>query len=318
MDYKVLASPEELKELESLPQEAFNKIPEGEKDSEYIAAESLTYFADVWRRLTKNKLTVFGLIVLAIVIVFAIFGPIISGYTYDGQDMEFRNAMPSLQHFFGTDKFGRDIFTRVCYGARISLTIGFSAALINLVIGTVYGGIAGYVGGKVDLYMMRLVDILYAIPSTMYVILIMVVLGANMYSVLVGICISSWVSMARMVRSQVLTLKQQEFAMAAKVLGASRSRILFKHLIVNSMGPIIVNFTFMVPSAIFTEAYLSFIGVGISAPMASWGTLAQDARPLLDSYPIQMVWPVAAICITMFALNFVGDGLTEALDPKKK
>lgn len=169
-----------------------------------------------------------------------------------------------------------------------------------------------------DLIMMRLVDILYAIPSTMYVILIMVVLGANMYSVLVGICISSWVGMARLVRNQVLTLKQQEFAMAAKVLGASHRRILFKHLIINSMGPIIVNFTFMVPSAIFTEAYLSFIGVGISAPMASWGTLAQDARPLLDSYPIQMVWPVVAICITMFALNFVGDGLTEALDPKKK
>ncbi|MDY5100193.1 MAG: ABC transporter permease, partial [Oscillospiraceae bacterium] len=224
----------------------------------------------------------------------------------------------NAQHWFGTDKFGRDIFTRVAYGARISMTIGFSAAAINLIIGIIYGGIAGYTGGRTDLLMMRFVDILYAIPSTMYVILIMVVLGANMYSVLAGICISSWVGMARMVRSQVLTLKQQEFAMAAKVLGASRSRILFKHLIVNSMGPIIVNFTFMVPSAIFTEAYLSFIGVGISAPMASWGTLAQDARPLLDSYPIQMVWPVAAICITMFALNFVGDGLTDALDPKKR
>lgn len=197
MDYKVLASPEELKELESLSQDAFKKIPEDEKNSEYIAAESLTYFADVWRRLTKNKLTVFGMIILLIVIIFAILGPIISGYTYDGQDLMMRNALPSLQHFFGTDKFGRDIFTRVCYGARISLTIGFSAALINLVIGTVYGGISGYVGGRVDLIMMRLVDILYAIPSTMYVILIMVVLGANMYSVLVGICISSWVGMAQ-------------------------------------------------------------------------------------------------------------------------
>ena len=318
MDYKVVATQAELEELNSLPQELFKKIPDEEKNSEFIASESVTYFADVWRRLTKNKLTVLGMIILLIVIIFAIFGPIISGYTYDGQDLTMRNAAPCAEHFFGTDKFGRDIFTRVCYGARISLTIGFSAALINLVIGIIYGGIAGYVGGRVDLIMMRFVDILYAIPSTMYVILIMVVLGANMYSVLAGICISSWVGMARMVRSQVLTLKQQEFARAAKVLGASQSRILFKHLIVNSMGPIIVNFTFMVPSAIFTEAYLSFIGVGISAPMASWGTLAQDARPLLDSYPIQMVWPVAAICLTMFALNFVGDGLTEALDPKKK
>ena len=318
MNYKVEATPEERAELNALPQEMFQRLPDEEKNSEFIAAESVTYFKDVWHRLMKNKLTVFGMVVLAVVIVLAIFGPILSGYTYDGQDFNLRNTLPSVQHLFGTDKFGRDIFTRVCYGARISLTIGFSAALINLVIGTIYGGIAGYVGGRVDLLMMRLVDILYAIPSTMYVILIMVVLGANMYSVLAGICISSWVGMARMVRSQVLTLKQQEFAMAAQVLGASQSRILFRHLIINSMGPIVVNFTFMVPSAIFTEAYLSFIGVGISVPMASWGTLAQDARPLLDSYPIQMVWPVVAICITMFALNFVGDGLTEALDPKKK
>ena len=273
MDYKVVATQAELEELNSLPQELFKKIPDEEKNSEFIASESVTYFADVWRRLTKNKLTVLGMIILLIVIIFAIFGPIISGYTYDGQDLTMRNAMPCAEHFFGTDKFGRDIFTRVCYGARISLTIGFSAALINLVIGIIY------VGGRVDLIMMRFVDILYAIPSTMYVILIMVVLGANMYSVLAGICISSWVGMARMVRSQVLTLKQQEFAMAAKVLGASQSRILFKHLIVNSMGPIIVNFTFMVPSAIFTEAYLSFIGVGISAPKASTGPLAPDARP---------------------------------------
>lgn len=318
MNYKVEATPEELAELNALPLDMFQPLPEEEKNSEYIASESVTYFKDVWRRLMKNKLTVFGMVILLIVIILAILGPILSGYTYDGQDFNLRNALPCAEHLFGTDKFGRDIFTRVCYGARISLTIGFSAAFINLVIGTIYGGIAGYAGGRVDLFMMRLVDILYAIPSTMYVILIMVVLGANMYSVLAGICISSWVGMARMVRSQVLTLKQQEFAMAAQVLGASQARILFRHLIINSMGPIVVNFTFMVPSAIFTEAYLSFIGVGISVPMASWGTLAQDARPLLDSYPIQMVWPVLAICITMFALNFVGDGLTEALDPKKK
>jgi len=318
MDYKVVATQEELDRAAALPDELFKKIPDEEKNSEFIATESTTYMKDVWRRLNSNKVTTVSLIIIGLVILMAIFGPIFSGYTYDGQDLTMRNALPCAQHLFGTDKFGRDIFTRVCYGARISLTIGFSAAIINLVIGIIYGGIAGYAGGRVDMLMMRFVDILYCIPSSMYVILIMVVMGANMYSVLVGICISSWVGMARMVRSQVLSLKQQEFAMAATVLGASRKRILFKHLIINAMGPIIVNFTFMVPSAIFTEAYLSFIGVGISAPMASWGTLAQDARPLLDSYPIQMVWPVAAICITMFALNFVGDGLTEALDPKKK
>lgn len=302
----------------AIPLAMFEKLPEEEKNAEFIAVESCTYAEDVWSRLAKNKLTIIGLAVLAVIILIAVLGPMLSAYTYDQQDLSMRNSLPSWSHLLGTDKFGRDIFTRIAFGARISLSIGFCATLINLVIGAIYGGIAGFVGGRVDMYMMRLVDILYSIPSIMYVILIMIVFGSNVYSVLIGICVASWVGMARMVRGQVLSLKEQEFALAAIVLGASKWRILVKHLIVNSMGPIIVNMTFMVPSAIFTEAYLSFIGIGISAPMASWGTLAQDARPLIDSYPIQMLWPVAAICVTMFALNFVGDGLSEALDPKKK
>jgi len=301
-----------------LPADAFERLPETEKNAEFIAVESSTYWKDVWKRLCKNKLTVFGLIVMAIVITFAIFGPIFSPYTYEQQDYSAMNQLPSAAHWFGTDKFGRDIFTRVTYGARISLSVGFSAAFINLIIGALYGGIAGYTGGYVDMIMMRVVDILYSVPSIMYVILIMMFFGSNMFSVLFGICVSSWVGMARTVRSQVLSLKQQEFTLAARVLGASKSRILLKHLLVNSMGPIIVSMTFMVPSAMFTEAYLSFLGIGISAPMASWGTMAQDARALIDSHPIQMFWPVAAICITIFALNFIGDGLSEALDPKKK
>lgn len=301
-----------------LPDNAFEPLPEEEKNAEFIAQESSTYFRDTMRRLMKNKLTVFGMIVLSIVIMFAILGPMFSPYTYDQQDYSALNQLPSLTHLFGTDKFGRDIFTRVCFGARISLSVGFSAAFINLIIGALYGGIAGYVGGYVDMVMMRVVDILYSIPSILYVILIMLIFGSNMFSVLLGICVSSWVGMARTVRTQVLSLKQQEFALAARVLGASRWRILVKHLLVNSMGPIIVTMTFMVPSAMFTEAYLSFLGIGISAPMASWGTLAQDARALIDSHPIQMFWPVAAICITIFSLNFIGDSLSEALDPKKK
>lgn len=302
----------------AIPLELFEKLPDEEKDAELIVAESCTYASDVWCRLKANKLTVIGMVLLVLIILLAIFGPIISPYTYDQQDFTARNAGPSASHFFGTDKFGRDIFTRIAYGARISLSIGFIATLINFAIGAIFGGIAGFIGGKVDLYMMRIVDILYSIPSIMYVILIMIAFGSNMYSVIIGICVASWVGMARMVRTQVLTLKEQEFALAAFVIGASKRRILLKHLLVNSMGPIIVNMTFMVPSAIFTEAYLSFIGIGISAPKASWGTLAQDARVLIDSYPIQMFWPVAAICITMFALNFIGDGLSEAIDPKKK
>ena len=166
--------------------------------------------------------------------------------------------------------------------------------------------------------MMRIIDCIYSIPSMLYVILIMLVLGSNIYSVLVGISISSWIGMARQVRTQIQTLKQQEFAMAAYVIGASKKRILFKHLIINSMGPIVVSATMMVPDAIFTEAFLAFIGIGISLPHASWGTLCNEARAQLTQYPIQIIWPVMAICLTVLALNFIGDGVGEALDPKKK
>ncbi|NLT58663.1 MAG: ABC transporter permease [Clostridiales bacterium] len=295
----------------------FRRLTAAEQDSDFIAMESKTYLQDAWSRLKRNRLAMFGLIVVSLIILTAIIGPMVSPYAYD-EFSSSKNAMPSAQHIFGTDKFGRDIFTRIMYGARISLSVGIAAAMINLVIGIVYGGIAGYLGGRVDLYMMRVVDILYSIPTMLYVILIMLMFGANIISIMIGICVSSWVGMARIVRSQVMSLKQQEFAMAAQVMGASTMRILVRHLILNSMGPIIVTVTLMIPQAIFTEAFLSFVGVGISAPQASWGTLAQNAKQVIDTYPVQVIWPVAAICVTMLSLNFVGDGLTEALDPKKK
>ena len=194
------------------------------------------------------------------------------------------------------------------YGARISLSVGFAAALLNLVIGVAYGAICGYFGGKVDMILMRLVDIIYSVPTLLYVILIMLIFGSNIFSMLLAIGISSWVGMARLVRGQILTLKEQEYALAAYVIGARKKRIMFKHLIVNCM----------VPNAIFTEAFLAFVGIGISIPQASWGTMANDARSLIQSQPIQIIWPVLAICLTMLSLNFIGDGLSEALDPKKK
>ena len=305
-------------QVRQLPPEAFELLPDSEKNADFVAMESRSFFQDAWSNFRKNKLALVSLYFILFVCLLAVLVPILSPFTYDGMDTTALNQLPSLQHWFGTDKFGRDIFVRVMYGARISLSVGFAAAGINLVIGVIYGGVAGYLGGRVDLIMMRVVDMLYSIPSLLYVILIMLVFGSNMFSVLLGICVSSWVGMARLVRTQVLSLKEQEFSLAAFVMGASRARILFKHLIINSIGPIIVSLTMMVPSAIFQETILGFVGIGISAPMSSWGTLANEARMVLNSYPLQIVWPVLSICLTMLALNFLGDGLGEALDPKKR
>ena len=262
-----------------------------------------------------NKLAIFAAIYLIAIILVSIF-VVFSSVDPDALDVAHKLQSPSSAHWFGTDQMGRDEFTRVLYGARISLMIGFVATAVNVVIGIIYGGIAGYIGGKVDMVMMRMVDVIYSVPAMIYIILIMLILGSNVYSVMIGICVNGWVNMARIVRSEVITLKEREFAVAAFVMGASKKRILFRHLVVNAMGPIIVTATLMVPQAIFNEAFLSFIGIGISAPAASLGTLAQDAKMLLAKYPMQMVYPVAVICVVIFALNFIGDGLEEALNPK--
>lgn len=295
----------------------FRKLDDDEKNDEFIAVESRTFLQSVWHDFTGNKRAVAGAIILIIVVLMAIFGPMMCKYSYAEQNMSLRNASPSMDHWFGTDRMGRDIFVRILFGARISLAVGCLAAVINLIVGTIYGGIAGYVGGKVDMVMMRIVDIIYSVPAMLYIVLIMLIFGASI-SIMLGISITCWIDMARIVRQQVKSLKEQEFTMAAFVLGASPSRILIKHLLINTMGQIIVTVTLMVPQAIFTEAWLSFLGVGISAPMASWGTLAQDARQLIMTYPMQTVYPMIAICITIFSFNFVGEGLEKALDPKRK
>ncbi len=300
------------------PKDYFKPIHQSDKNDEYIAIESKTFAQDVWARFCKNKRALFGLICLVIILLIAVIGPFLSPYPYDGMDTSIMNLGSSMKHWFGTDKFGRDIFTRVLYGARISLLIGFTTAAINLVIGVVYGGIAGYSGGKRDMWMMRIVDVIYAIPAMLYIIMIMLIFGSNIGSILLGVCVSGWIDMARLVRAQVLTLKNQEFSLAAFVIGASKKRILFRHLLINALGPIIVSVTFMIPQAIFMEAFLSFIGIGISAPMASLGTLAQDAKTYIAVYPTQMLYPIATICITIFSLNFIGEGLGKALNPKEK
>lgn len=303
---------------EDIPDEMFDTLNNNEKSTDDIASPSVSYWQNAWIRIRKDPLAQLGLMFLLLITLAAIFGPMIIPYSYDGMDISIQNQGPSLSHWFGTDKFGRDIFVRTLYGARISLLIGFVAALLNGVIGVLYGGISGFLGGKVDMVMMRVVDVITSVPSLLYIILIMMFLGNNVQSILIAICLTYWTGTARQVRSQILSLKHQDFVLASKVIGESKFQILIRHLIPNCMGPIIVTVTFLIPSAIFQEAFLSFLGIGIQVPMASWGTLANDAIPALFTQPYQMFFPVLAISLTMLSLNFIGDGLRDALDPRLK
>ena len=303
---------------EAITDDMFELLDESEKNSEFIAMESKTFFQDAWGRYKKNKLALAGLIFLVIMVALAIFVPILSPYGFESQDLTMKNALPTLAHPFGTDKLGRDIFVRVMYGGRISLAIGFASAAINLVIGVLYGGISGYIGGKVNMIMMRIIDIIYAVPTLLYVILILMVFGNSIGSMLLAICLTSWIGMARQVRTQIMSIKEMEYSLAAVVIGASHKRILLKHLVVNALGPIIVSLTMMVPSAIFTESFLSFVGIGLDPSIPSWGKLANDCRGLFFTYPIQIVWVVLAICLTILSLNFIGDGIGEALQSKTR
>jgi oligopeptide transport system permease protein len=368
--------------------------------SEYIAAPSLTYWQDVRQRLGRNRLAMAGLVFIVVLILAAIFGPLVSPHNYYDQNLKFANVPPVFQtyavkdstgaetRFFfnsgsqnlyvlaadgslsdlqrpvkkdlmkktllfkfgdrqvtidtskltvtqddgtalspsgwqwnttnvlGTDQLGRDVLARQFYGARISLTVAVVATLVNFFIGVAYGGIAGYIGGRTDTIMMRVVEIISTIPLTLYVILIMVVLTSGFAAVILAIGSVYWVDMARIVRGQILTLKEQDYVAAARTMGASTPRILVRHLLPNSVGPILVTLTMLIPSAIFIESFMSFIGLGVTPPQASWGTLTSEAVETLRAYPYQLFFPAAAISITMFAFNFLGDGLRDALDPR--
>lgn len=238
---------------------------------------------------------------------------------YKGVEYKYPTSKKLNRSFpFGTDDLGRDILTRVMYGARISLIIAFVATVVNLFIGVIYGSISGYEGGKVDEVMMRIVDIINSVPLTLYVILLMVWFRKSdgLTNIIIALSTVYWVSMARLVRGQMLAIKEQEFVLAAKIIGVPKHKIIARHLIPNTMGPIIVSMAMMIPTAIFTEAFLSFIGLGVSAPQASWGTLANNALPGLITYPYQLFFPATAIAVTILAFNFLGDGLRDALDPR--
>ena len=292
------------------------------RSAEHIQAENeeaaLGYWQDAWIRLKRDKVAMLGLGTIVFLLIVAIFGPLLSSVSYADQTLAAANQGPSAAHWFGTDNLGRDLFIRVLYGARISLSIGIVASLLNFLIGVTYGGIAGFMGGRVDRIMMNIVDVLYSIPVLLYVILLMVVLKPGLTNIFIALGIGYWLQMARIVRGQILSMKEQEFVLAARTIGASRRRILIKHLIPNAIGAIVVTLSLCIPDAIFTEAFLSFIGLGVSAPMASWGVLASEGVTSLKAYPFQLFFPAIAISVTMLAFNFLSDGLRDVLDPKMR
>lgn len=302
--------------MQQISKEKFQIIGNKGINSEKIEKPSLSFWKDVSIRFRKNKLAMFGIVLLALLVFFAIFGPYMTEYDYAKNDLTNTNKAPSSEHWFGTDDLGRDVFTRTWEGARISLSIGVLAALIDFTIGVLWGGISGYKGGRIDEFMMRTADILYGVPYLLLVILLMVVLGQSLGTMILAMTITGWINMSRIVRGQVLSLKNQEYVLASRTLGAGLTRIMGKHLIPNTMGPILVTMTLTVPAAIFTEAFLSFLGLGLTPPLASWGTMASDGLPALKYYPWRLFFPATFIALTIFAFNVIGDGLRDALDPR--
>jgi oligopeptide transport system permease protein len=269
---------------------------------------------DAWLRLRKNRLAVFGGAIVIFMALFCGAGPWLSPYGYEGQDFSQYAKPPSGAHWFGTDKLGRDQLTRIMYGGRVSLGVGLAATLVSLTIGVLYGAISGLVGGKTDAVMMRLVDILYALPFTVFVILLMVYFGRDIILLFVAIGAVEWLTMARIVRGQVQALRKQEFIEAAFALGLRRRRIILRHMIPNVLGPVAVYTTLTIPAVMLLEAFLSFLGLGVQPPMSSWGTLIKDGSEVMEEFPWLLMIPAGFFSLTLFSLNFLGDGLRDALD----
>jgi oligopeptide transport system permease protein len=259
-----------------------------------------------------------GLIILLALILLALIAPLVSNFDYQTQDLKIKNQPPNSLHWFGTDDFGRDLWTRIWWGTRISLLIGITAALIDLVVGVLYGGISAYYGGKIDDAMQRVIEIVVSIPYLIIAVLMIMVIGPGIPTIILAYAITGWVPMARLVRAQMLSLKEQEFVLAARTLGAGPWRIILRHLVPNALGIIIVQITFVVPSAIFVEAFLSFIGLGIRPPLASLGNLLSDGANYLRFYPHRLIYPTVVFSLILLSFNLLGDGLRDALDPKMR
>jgi oligopeptide transport system permease protein len=283
-------------------------------ESVSMAEHGTSLWQDAWRRLKKNRMALFGLAVLIFFIVVALLTPWIAPYSYETQNLNLGATPPSAAHWMGTDIFGRDLMTQIMYGGRISLAVGFVATAVALLIGITWGAIAGYAGGKVDAVMMRLVDILYALPFMIFIVLLMVVFGRNLLLLFLAIGAVEWLTMARIMRSQVQSLRQQEFVEAAISLGLGPVAIIRRHLIPNALGPVIVYTTLTIPSVMLLEACLSFLGLGVQPPQTSWGLLISYGAETMEEFPWLLIFPGLALSLTLFSLNFLGDGLRDALD----
>lgn len=333
---------------DKLPQGSFDRIPRDTQQAERISKPSVSFWQDAWRRLKKNKGAIFSLILFGLIVIMALLGPVISPYSPNSQTITHANLPPKIpvienlgifdgvgtlggkevdlyemknvdqNYWFGTDGLGRDMFSRVWKGTQVSLFIAFAAAAIDMLIGVIYGGISGYFGGRVDDIMQRIVEILTGIPNLVVVILFIMIMDPGILAIIIALTITGWTGMSRVVRGQVLKYKTQEFVLAARTLGATDGRIIWKHLMPNVLGVIIINTMFTIPGAIFFEAFLSFIGLGLQAPDASLGTLINDGYKLIQYQPHILAIPAFVLSLIMIAFNLIGDGLRDALDPKMK
>jgi len=276
--------------------------------------EGSSLWRDAWHRLQKNKLALFGGCFVALLAFCSLALPVLMNLSYTNQNLDLGAVGPGAQHWLGTDTLGRDLFARILYGCRISLGVGLAATFVSLTIGVVYGAISGYSGGKTDMVMMRIVDIMYALPFTIFVILLMVFFGRDIYLLFIAIGAVEWLTMARIVRGQILSIKRMEYIEAARALGLKTNRIIFRHMIPNVLGPVIVYTTLTIPAVMLLEAFLSFLGLGVQPPMSSLGVLIKEGSEKMEEFPWMLVYPGLVFSMTLFSLNFLGDGLRDALD----
>lgn len=303
---------------EMIKDSMFVKAEVAADEKEHIAAPASSMIADAWARLRKNKAAVVSLGILIVIILLAIFAPVFSKYDFAFTDYSNVYSTPTKEHIFGCDQFGRDLWTRVWMGTRISLMIALVAAVLDLVVGVLYGAVSALLGGRVDALMQRIIEILVGIPSLIIVILFLMAFPAGVGTIIAALSITGWVNMARLVRAEILKLKNQEFVLASQVLGTSKFNIIMKDLIPNTVSVIVINVMFTIPSAIFTEAFLSFIGIGLAEPQASLGVLINGGYQVLRMYPHVLVFPAIVIVLIMVCFSILGDGLRDALDPQMR